>query len=165
METASATKPVSAALAPRSAGMDAWQSLLLANARLLSELDAELREQHGFTLGDYDVLVHLADAPAGGRRMCDLASAVLLSPSGLSRRIERLERSGLVQRRRAKGDARSIETALTPAGRKLLRRLRVTHRAGVQGRFVAQFSAAELETLSDLLGRLTEPLDPSDSGC
>jgi DNA-binding MarR family transcriptional regulator len=79
---------------------------------------------------------------------------VLLSPSGISRRVERLEREGLVQRERATGDARSIEAGLTPAGTRLLRRLRRTHRGGIRERFVDRFSAQELETLRELLGRL-----------
>lgn len=155
-----ATAPESAtALVPGSPGMEAWKAFLRANALLLRELDEELRARHGFSLGDYDVLVHLAEVPGGRRRMCDLAGAVLLTPSGLSRRVERLERTGLVERQRAEADGRSIEAGLTPAGRRMLRRLRVTHRAGVEERFVAHFSSAELETMRQLLSRLTPAAD------
>jgi DNA-binding MarR family transcriptional regulator len=140
-------------------GLDAWRAFLRAHARLFVELDAELRSEHGTALGDYDVLVQLADAPSGRLRMCDLAQAVLLSPSGLSRRVERLERAGLVDRVRASDDARSIEAGLTPAGRRLFRRLRRTHRAGIRQRFADHFDTEELALLTEMMGRLTVPRD------
>jgi DNA-binding MarR family transcriptional regulator len=86
--------------------------------------------------------------------MCDLAAAVVLSPSGLSRRVDRLERAGYVTRERAEDDARNVEARLTPSGKRLLGGLRETHRAAVKERFADRFSAAELEALGALLGRL-----------
>jgi len=151
--TASSTPPA-ALLDQSNVGLEAWRNLLKAHAHLIRELDEELRDRHNFTLGDFDVLVNLANAPGQRRRMCELADAVLLSPSGLSRRVDRLERTGYVQRARAAGDARNIEAGLTVAGKRLLRRLRGTHRAGIRERFVDRFSAEELETLRELLGRL-----------
>jgi DNA-binding MarR family transcriptional regulator len=135
-------------------GLSAWRALIEANARLMRELDVEMQQRHGYSLGDFDVLVHLAEAPGGRRRMCDLASAVLLSPSGLSRRVDRLERAGLIERARGTADGRNIEAKLTAAGKRTLRRLRQTHRAGIKERFVDQFSDEELESLSEQLGRL-----------
>jgi DNA-binding MarR family transcriptional regulator len=134
-------------------GLEAWKAFLFAHSRLLRELDEELQQAHGVAIGDFDVLVNLANAPRRRLPMCELASQVLLSPSGISRRVERLEREGLVQRERATGDARSIEARLTPAGTRLLRRLRRTHLEGIRKRFVDHFSAQELETLRELLGR------------
>ena len=148
---------VTATAAPLSeAGLSAWKNFLRAHSRLTAELDEELRERHGFALGDFDVLAQLAEAPRGRLRMCDLAAAVVLSPSGLSRRVDRLERAGLVTRERAERDARSIETRLTPAGKRLLGSLRRTHRGGVKDRFADRFSAEELASLTELLGRLTD---------
>ena len=142
------------------AGLEAWRNFLLANARLMDELDETLRSRHDVTIGDYDVLVHLARAPEQRRRMCDLAGAVLLSPSGISRRVERLERAGLVERRRAESDARSIEAGLTAEGKRLFSRLNRTHLAGVRERFVDNYTEAELEQLGELLGRLLPPAAP-----
>jgi DNA-binding MarR family transcriptional regulator len=140
---------------PGDPALDAWRRLIVANSRLLGELDDELREAHGITVGDYDVLVNLSVVPGRRMRMCSLADAVLLSPSGLSRRIDRLERQGLVARERAAEDARNIEAGLTAAGARFLRKARKTHLAGIEERFGAKFSTEELETLRDLLGRLT----------
>jgi DNA-binding MarR family transcriptional regulator len=100
------------------------------------------------------VLIQLAEAEAGRLRMCDLAAAVVLSPSGLSRRVDRLERAGLVERERGEDDARSVEATLTPEGERVLDRLRRTHRTGVKERFADRFSEDELRTLTRLLARL-----------
>ena len=135
-------------------GLSAWRGLIESNAHLMRELDGEMQQRHGYALGDFDVLVHLADAAGGRLRMCDLANAVLLSPSGLSRRVDRLERAGLIERARGTADGRNVEATLTPAGRRTLRRLRQTHRAGIKERFVDQFSSNELASLSRLLARL-----------
>jgi DNA-binding MarR family transcriptional regulator len=134
-------------------GLAAWRSFVLANSRLMAALDDDLRREHSFTVGDFDVLIQLARAPEG-LRMCDLAEAVVLSPSGLTRRIDRLERAGLVRRSRGADDARNVETRLTPAGRRLFKRLRATHVAGIKERFLDRFSDEEIATLGELLGRL-----------
>lgn len=139
------------------AGLQAWAALLESHSHLMEALDSELQSAHGVAIGDYDVLAQLTIAPGGRRRMCDLADAVLLSPSGLSRRVERLERSGLVARERSKTDARSVEAALTPQGAELFEELSRTHLAGVRRRFVDVFSAEELQSLEQLLGRLGAP--------
>lgn len=135
-------------------GLSAWRGLIESNARLMRELDNEMQQRHGYTLGDFDVLVHLAEAPGDRLRMCDLANAVLLSPSGLSRRVDRLERAGLIKRARGTSDARNVEAKLSPEGRRMLRRLRQTHREEIKERFVNQFTSEELTNLSELLTRL-----------
>lgn len=153
MRDAEATSPPPSELSET--GLSAWKSFLRAYSRLMPDLEEELRERHGYAVGDLDVLAQLAQARGGHLRMCDLAAAVVLSPSGLSRRIDRLERAGLVTRERAEDDARNVEARLTPDGRNLLRRLRATHRDRVKERFADRFSDEELETLAELLGRLT----------
>ncbi len=155
--SATATSPEMVDSLPAgSPGLDAWQNLVVAHSQLFRALDAQMRSEHDFTLGEYDVIVQLANASGQRLRMCDLASAVLLSPSGLSRRVERLERAGLVRRERAATDARNIEASLTTAGKRLFHRLQVTLHAGIKELFVDHFSARELATLEDLLGRLTD---------
>ena len=149
-EATAAPEPLSAA------GLAAWKGFLRAHSRLTRELDDELRQRHGFALGDFDVLAQLAEVPDGRLRMCDLASAVVLSPSGLSRRVDRLERAGLVTRERAERDARNIEARLTAAGKRRLGKLGATHRGGVKQRFADRYSARELESLGELLARLNE---------
>jgi len=137
-------------------GLSAWRALLFAHARLTRELDAELQERERMTLADYDVLVQLAESPTGSVRMNELAELVVLSPSGLSRRVDRLEQLGLVERSRNERDARGVEASLTARGKRVFQRLRRTHRAGVQRRFASAFSERELGELAKLLGRLSD---------
>lgn len=139
---------------PTETGVDAWANFLRAHAELIRELDAELQGQQGFALGDFDVLVQLARADEGRLKMCSLAEAIVLSPSGLSRRVDRLEKAGLVARERGCSDGRNVEARLTAEGKRLYQRLRKTHMAGIEERFTSRFSEDELETLRDLLGRL-----------
>lgn len=132
----------------------AWKSFLRSHALLTRALDEELQSRERLSLGDYDVLVRLANAPRRRLPMCDLADAVVLSRSGLTRRVDRLERAGLVCRSRGEADARNVEASLTEAGRKRLRGARDTHLAGVEERFQSRFGEQDLDTLAELLGRL-----------
>lgn len=160
-----ATRKSSKTLPLGDVAFEAWRNFLLANARLLRELDEQLRKEQNFSLGEFDVLVNLANAPAQRRAMCDLAGAILLSPSGLSRRVDRLERAGLVRRERGTKDARNVEAQLTPAGTKLLRRVRAAHLADIKERFADQFGEDELETIRDLMARLIPESEVTDSAC
>src|SRR5437763_10972049 len=116
--------------------LDAWRGFLRAHATLVRELDEELTERHGLPLSSYDVLVQLDEAPAGQLRMSHLADAVLLSRSGLSRLVTRLERQRLIERVECEDDARGAFAAITGVGRERLAEARVTHRAGVRERFL-----------------------------
>ena len=88
------------------AELDAWRGLLRVHASVLKELDAEMEAAHGLPLTSYEVLIQLADAPEHKMRMCDLADSVLLSRSGMSRLVDRLERDGLLCRAACTNDAR-----------------------------------------------------------
>lgn len=141
----------------------AWKALLRSHAILTRALDAELQAGEQLSLGDFDVLASLAAAPRRRLTMCDLAEAVVLSRSGLTRRIDRLQQAGLVTRARGELDGRSVEAALTDAGRERLRRARATHLGGVEKRFQSHFDEQELDTLAELLGRLID--GDEEDGC
>ena len=91
--------------------------------------------------------MHLADADGERMRMSDLAATVILSRSGLTRLVDRLEREGLIARESCPSDARGAFATLTPAGRRKLDAARATHLAGVRSLFLAHFSAEEQELL------------------
>ena len=136
----------------------AWRGMLRAHSRLTRELDAELVAAHGLTLSSYEVLLYLEQAPGGRLRMAQLADSVLLSPSGLTRLVDRLERGGLVRRQSCPSDGRGFEAVITERGRTALAEARVTHLTGVRERFLERFSAGELRTLGKLFDRvLREP--------
>jgi DNA-binding MarR family transcriptional regulator len=145
---------------PSSAGrlddaeLRAWRGLLRVHASLSKALDAELEAEHGLPLTSYEVLLYLADAEGEKMRMCDLASSVILSRSGLTRLVDRLERDGLLVRESCASDARGAFAKLTPEGRRKLDVARATHLAGVRSLFLDHFSAEEQELLGSFWERV-----------
>src|SRR6516165_5665578 len=106
--------------------MPAWLSLVRTHAQLWEQVEAQMREDHGLTMVRYDVLASLANA--GGRLgLSDLAASVLLSQSGLSKLLDRMELSGLVHRDPDPRDARAAFATLTPRGRSTARQARQGH--------------------------------------
>jgi DNA-binding MarR family transcriptional regulator len=145
-------------------GMRAWRRFLIAHARVLRQLGDELEDEQRLGLASYDVLVQLSEAP-DGLRMSELADAVLLSRSGLTRLVDRLERDGLVERRSCPSDARGTYAVLTEKGRDRLRVASATHLRGVAEHFVSHFTPSELDTLGGLLARLLPPGPESEGSC
>ena len=134
--------------------LDAWRGMLRAHSFLTKTLDAELVRKHGLPLSSYEVLLFLADSGEGQMRMSDLADGVLLSRSGLTRLVDRMERDGLLRRQRCEDDARGWFAAITPKGRELFSRARQTHLDGVRKRFLSRFTRDELRTLAALWSKL-----------
>lgn len=132
----------------------AWRSFLRAHATITRVLEAELLAEQDLSLAAYDVLVQLAEAPERRLRMTELADAVLLSRSGVTRLVDRMERAGLVERSRVTGDGRGVAAELTEEGLQRLRVASRTHLAGVLRHFVARLDADDLcalERISRLL--------------
>jgi DNA-binding MarR family transcriptional regulator len=132
----------------------AWRGMLRAHAELTKELDAQLAREHKLPLSSYEVLLYLADAPHGRMRMAELAESVLLSRSGLTRLVDRLEREGLLKRERCESDARGYFAEITPKGRRLFDAARRTHLDGVRALFLSRFSRDELRALGALWQKL-----------
>jgi DNA-binding MarR family transcriptional regulator len=132
----------------------AWRGLLRVHSALVRDLDAELRATHGLSLHEYEVLLHLADAPDERLRMSDLAAAVLLSQSGLTRLVDRLVRAGAVARTRCEEDRRGHWAELTDQGRLRFEAARAVHRAGVRARFLDRLDDDELRALASVWERL-----------
>jgi DNA-binding MarR family transcriptional regulator len=132
----------------------AWRGMLRAHAELTKELDAELAREHDLPLSSYEVLLYLADAPDGRMRMAELADSVLLSRSGLTRLVDRLQREGLLKRERCESDARGYFAEITPKGRRLFDAARRTHLDGVRARFLSRFSRDELRAMGALWQKL-----------
>ena len=148
------TTETPAALAFSELELDAWRGFLRTHATLVRELDEELTERHGLPVSSYDVLVQLDEAPDGMLRMSHLADAVLLSRSGLSRLVTRLEGQGLIERMECTNDARGSFAAITEQGRERLDEARVTHRAGVRERFFDHLGERDLRNLAKAWDRL-----------
>ena len=140
--------------------MKAWLAFLRAHSRLVGGVSRELEAACGIPLAWFDVLFQLSVAPEGRLRMLDLADAVLLSKSGLTRLLDRMEEADLIVRTAVPGDRRSLHAALTPAGRKLQRRARAVVRRAVERQFARPLSQAEQAVLRDALGRLAATTPP-----
>jgi DNA-binding MarR family transcriptional regulator len=134
--------------------------MLRVHAYLRKALDAQMEAEHGLPLTSYEVLLFLAEADGERMRMCDLASSILLSRSGLTRLVDRLERDALIVRESCASDARGAFARLTPEGRAKLDAARRTHLAGVRELFLDRLSPAEQE----LLGQVWERVLPVGGG-
>ena len=129
---------------------EAWVGFLRTQARLMTQLDRELREEHGLSLADYDVMATLSAEPEHQLRPTDLADRVVISPSTLSRRLDSMEQRGLVERRRCREDARGVHVALTGEGFKALQKAAPSHVDGVRRHFIDRLSRSQLEALAGI---------------
>ena len=128
----------------------AWQGFLRSSTRITRQIDADLRRSARLSGNDYDVLIQLGMAPRRRLRMTALAEQVLMSPSGVSRLVDELDREGLVVRERHEDDARSYEVVLTPAGRARLKTANRAHLQRVRELFLDRLSEAQLAQLADI---------------
>ena len=140
--------------------LESWIAFLRSHSAITRELSVQLQREHGLTLNDYEVLLHLARADGKRLRRVDLAELVLLTPSGITRLLEGLERCGYVERASCASDARVTYAQLTNEGEAKLREAADTHVAGIREFFRDRYSRDELTALGGLLERL--PLDPVD---
>jgi DNA-binding MarR family transcriptional regulator len=114
-------------------------------------LDQELTRAMGLNLSQYEVLLRLADAPGGAMRMTELAQTVIMSPSGVTRAVDQLERRGLVARKVCSSDRRGFLAVLTREGRIHLRRASKVHVRGIREHLTEKLTPAQLAQLADLL--------------
>jgi DNA-binding MarR family transcriptional regulator len=141
--------------------MRAWRCLVDANNRLTAALDAELVAAHDLSLADYVVFVHLSAAPDHRLRMSELAELLHLSPSGLTRRLDRLCKAGLVARERCPSDRRGTFAVLTPSGYARLVEAAPTHVQGVRRHFVDALSRGQLRDIACSLDSVIDHLPPA----
>ena len=141
---------------PTRSEIDAWRSFLRSHAKVTRCLEAELLAEQRLSLGAYDVLAQLAEAHDQRLRMAELAEAVLLSRSGVTRLVDRLERGGLVLRERVDGDGRGVLCRLTPGGANRLGIAARTRLAGVVRHFFDLLDEQELATMARLIQRIAD---------
>jgi len=144
--------------------LDAWRAFLEAHARVSRRLDEELRAEHGLSLAEYDALLQLARSPGRRLRMNVLADRVILSRSGITRLIDRLEAGGLVERAACASDARGAEAVLSRTGLARLRAASRTHLRGIEEHFLAGLGPDELGVLERSLGGVARRAGASAAG-
>jgi DNA-binding MarR family transcriptional regulator len=142
--------------AQTSPAIDALSNLLGAHATLTRELSASLVAQHGLTMNDYGCLLLLNQAGEEGMRRIDLANELQLSPSGITRLLDRLEDQGLVGKGECKSDARVSYAILTDDGLTKLKDAAPGHIEDIDRRLGEVLDEDEMRTVAELLGRLSD---------
>ena len=128
----------------------AWRGLIRLRETAMREIDRRLRQDGDLSLADYGVLITLVTAPRFRLRMSDLGTRQLLTPSGITRVVTRLEERGLIQREPDPADGRGALAALTRPGLEALRRAQVIHHATVRELFLGRLTQHELNRLAQL---------------
>ncbi len=129
---------------------DAWRGLLRVHSTVFRELDRRLLAGHGFGIDAYGVLITLVTVPDGELAIGELGERRNLSPSGVSRSVDRLAKTGLVERRANPADGRSLLVGLTSEGLARLRAAQVTHHAAVRELLLDRLDDADLKRLAEL---------------
>lgn len=137
-----------------SSALQAWVRLLRGHAAARRALNAQLHAEHDLTVNAYEALLLLSKAEEASMRRVDLADALQLTASGVTRLLDVLEEQNCVEKRSCSSDARVTYAALTETGRKRLKKASSSHIAGIDALFQERFTAEELDTLVELLGRL-----------
>jgi DNA-binding MarR family transcriptional regulator len=129
----------------------AWRSYIVGTTRLLERLDRELREAHGLSLPEYEVLVRLSEADDRSLRMAELASSMSHSRSRTTHTIARLEAAGLVKRFTCDYDGRGRWATLSDKGWAVLKEAAHTHVRGVREHLVDRISPDQFATMGEAL--------------
>jgi DNA-binding MarR family transcriptional regulator len=143
------------------AQLAAWRAFLKAHTVITRALERELVASHRLPLAEFDVLVQLEEAQGGALRMAQLADQVLLSRSGLTRLVERLERSGLVRRQACPSDARGYFAVITEAGVARLHEAAPSHLSSVSSHFAKPLRDDQVETLRVAMEELVSAIPPA----
>jgi DNA-binding MarR family transcriptional regulator len=132
----------------------AWRAFITAYTVLIERIEHELADARVLPLGWYDVLFALSEAPEKRLRMHELAQAVVLSRSGLTRLVDRLEAAELLYRERTAADRRGAFAVLTDRGLAELRKTWPVYAQGIMKHFVLQLSDNEIHLLAEVFQRL-----------
>jgi DNA-binding MarR family transcriptional regulator len=132
----------------------AWEAFLRAYAATSHVLERIAESRGGLPLGEHFLLIQIARAPEAGIRPTDLAARSLLTKSGVTRALDRLEASGLVERRTCPSDKRGYLVVVTPQGQRLLRRSAPDHIRAIAKHFAEPLSSDELAVLTDVMERI-----------
>src|SRR4051794_387906 len=147
---------------PAAPWMPAWLALVRTHARLWDQAEAHMRSASGLSMARYDVLMQL-DTRGGRLRLSELATTIVLSPSGLSKLLDRMEAAGLLRREPDPRDARSTFARITRRGRSLVHAAREHHHAWLQQAFGDVLDDRDITDLNRILQRL-DARGPTSSG-
>jgi DNA-binding MarR family transcriptional regulator len=131
----------------------AWLALIRTHATLWNQTEAQMRQDSGLTMARYDVLMQL-DIAGGRLGLSDLAAAILLSPSGLSKLVDRMAAAGFLRREPDPDDARSTFATITPRGRRAVRKARLSHHDWLDRVFGGALDDRDVNDLTRIMAQI-----------
>ncbi len=129
----------------------AWRAWRDGTARLLDVLAHELEQDSGLSLGEYEVLVRLSEAPGRTLRMSELAGELAHSRSRLTHTVRRMESAGLVERAPCLEDARGVNCTMTEHGWRRLVDAAPAHVESVRAHLVDVLTPTQLQALGEAM--------------
>jgi DNA-binding MarR family transcriptional regulator len=136
-----------------------WRAYLQGTTLLMERLDRDLRERHGISLPEYEILVRLSEARDHALRMAELANSVKNSRSRITHTVKRLEDAGLIVRRACASDGRGVIAALTSEGFRKLETAAPDHVESVREGLIEIVTSDELNTIGQAFGRIGQRLE------
>ena len=135
-----------------------WRAYIIGTTLLTDTLDRELRQAHGLSLAEYEILVRLSESPARTLRMAQIADSMQHSRSRVTHTVSRMEKAGLIARCTAEGDRRGVEARMTDQGWELLVQAAHTHVTGVREHFVDLATEEQFATLGTVMNAVADHL-------
>ena len=143
----------------------AWRGMLRVHTTVMRELDQRLQRAHGFGVDAYGLLITMVGRPGTAMTIGELGERRNLTPSGISRSVDRLVKAGLVERTTNPADERSRLIGLTTHGLQRLREAQVTHHATVRELLLGNLADRDIKTLGEIWekampGTVSSPIWP-----
>jgi DNA-binding MarR family transcriptional regulator len=135
-----------------------WRSFLGGTTVLMDRLDRDLRNAHGLSMPEYEILVRLSEAPGRSIRMAELAASVSHSRSRVTHTIARLERENIVVRGQCVEDGRGVSAVLTDHGFEILEKAAHTHVQGVNDYLIENADAEDFAALGRIMEKVLDQL-------
>ncbi len=142
--------------------MRAWRMFIVTSGDLMRAIELDLAP-YKLDLGDYQLLAILSESPEQRLRMCELAELLQLTRGGLTRRMEGVLKSKLVNRIQAEDDKRVAYAKLTPKGLRLLKKAAPTHLCSVRRLMIDQLTASEINAVGSAFAKIADQLGVATS--
>lgn len=133
----------------------AWRKFLVAHATLIECIEKDLAASELPPLSWYDILFALSEAPGCKLRLHELAQAVLLSRSNITRLVDRLEKAGLLTREQCKSDRRGALAVMTDDGHVMMERMWAVYESGIVHYFACHLDETDVKLFTKILNRMT----------
>jgi DNA-binding MarR family transcriptional regulator len=144
--------------------LSAWRFFIKSHARIIEQIERDLEEEKRVPLSTYDVLIALFEAQDRRLRLQDLTKKVIITKSGLTRLLDRIEKEGLIRRERSETDRRGFYAVLTEEGEQQLRKAWPIYAKGIKSYFASPLSSEELEVVQKAFTIVHGHMEQLDGG-